>query len=86
MEIEFAVNLDKDKNDLPSFYLLQIKPQADGFLRIPVTQQAMANLFGVARPSVARALKEMEEEGVLKSKNKQVEILNKKKLMEYLQE
>lgn len=67
-------------------YLLQLQPHADGKLRFPVTQQALANLFGVARPSVARALKEMEDEGVLISKNKEVEILDKDKLMEYLQE
>ena len=67
-------------------YLLQLQPQADGKLRFPVTQQALANLFGVARPSVARALKEMEDEGVLSSKNKMVEISDKDKLMEYLQE
>lgn len=67
-------------------FILQIEPEEDGSLKFPGTQQAMANLFGVARPSVARAIGEMEDDGIIKSKNRQIEILNHNKLVELLNE
>ena len=67
-------------------YILQIEPAADGSLKFPATQQMMADLFGVARPSVARALKELEEDGLIRSRNKQVTILDHKGLAALLNE
>lgn len=67
-------------------FILQIKPNDEGELRFPATQKAMANLFGVARPSVARAIKEMEDDGIIRSKNKTVEILDHHALVGLLNE
>ena len=67
-------------------YILQLKTQEDGLIKFPVTQQALADLFGVARPSVARALKEAEDEGIIKSKNRQIEILDHPRLVALLNE
>lgn len=49
-----------------------------------MTQNDLADFFGVARPSIGRALGEMEEEGVLNVKAGEVTILNRKKLAEYM--
>ncbi|MFN8241024.1 MAG: Crp/Fnr family transcriptional regulator [Bacteroidales bacterium] len=46
-----------------------------------MTQQELADYFGVARPSVARAISSMEEDGIIKFSRKNVEILRKDKLM-----
>ncbi len=67
-------------------YLLQLEGNEDGFIVIPQTQQAMADLFGAARPSVARAFGQMEEEGILEMKNRQIKVKKRKELLAYLKE
>jgi CRP-like cAMP-binding protein len=67
-------------------YLIGLKQDADGYIRIPSSQQELADLFGVARPSVARALGEMEDEGLISAHCKMVKILNKPGLLKYLNE
>lgn len=67
-------------------YLIGLKQDADGHIRIPSSQQELADLFGVARPSVARALGEMEDEGLISAQCKMVKILNKPGLLKYLNE
>jgi CRP/FNR family transcriptional regulator, dissimilatory nitrate respiration regulator len=51
---------------------------------LEMTQNSLADFFGVARPSVARALGEMEEEGILDVKAGRIKILDRKKLAEYM--
>lgn len=46
------------------------------------SQQDLAELFGVARPSIGRAFLLLQEEGVIDIRYKQVEILDRKKLAE----
>jgi CRP-like cAMP-binding protein len=43
-------------------------------IRFEMTQNELADYFGVARPSVARALADMEEEGFIIATGKNVEI------------
>ncbi|HEY5471364.1 MAG TPA: Crp/Fnr family transcriptional regulator [Bacteroidales bacterium] len=45
-----------------------------------MTQNDLADFFGVARPSVARAIKELEEENYLEAKGKKIKILDKEGL------
>lgn len=44
------------------------------------TQQELADIFGVARPSLARTLSEMEESGLIKYEKKTITILNREEL------
>jgi len=67
-------------------FLIGLKQGPDGTLRIPSSQQELADLFGVARPSVARALGELEDEGLISAQNKTVRILNRPGLLKYLNE
>lgn len=67
-------------------YLIGLLNEEDGFIRIPASQQELADLFGVARPSVARALGELEDEGLISARNRMVKILNKPGLLKYLNE
>ncbi|MCG6190224.1 MULTISPECIES: Crp/Fnr family transcriptional regulator [Maribellus] len=48
------------------------------------TQQQLADLFGVTRPSLARIFGEMQKEGLIKIERKTVTLLNKEKLNELL--
>jgi CRP-like cAMP-binding protein len=50
--------------------------------KLKLSQQELAELFGVARPSVGRAFLLLQEEGVIDIRYKQVEILDRKKLAE----
>lgn len=48
-------------------FLLQHGVHKDGFTEIKQTQQEMADLFGVTRPSLARIITQMEEDGVIRT-------------------
>jgi len=67
-------------------YVLEIsqRQQTEKFI-IPHTQQELADIFGVTRPSLARCLEQMEKEGGLSSKGKNFEIVNRKRLLGYLE-
>lgn len=67
-------------------YLIGLKQDQNATIRIPSSQQELADLFGVARPSVARALGELENEGLIAAQNRSVKILNKPGLLKYLNE
>lgn len=49
-------------------------------ITLNVTQEALANLFGVTRPSLSRIMGELSEEGIIKVSRKEVVILDKMKL------
>lgn len=47
---------------------------------LPYTREKLAELFGVARPSLSRICSEMSDEGLVKLKGKTITILNKRDL------
>jgi CRP/FNR family transcriptional regulator, dissimilatory nitrate respiration regulator len=49
-------------------------------ITMDMTQNDLADFFGVARPSVSRALGELEEEGLIEVSGKNIRILNRKGL------
>lgn len=51
---------------------------------LPKTQAEMADLFGVARPSLARAIRSLDADGIISAKGKEVAILDKRRLSSYL--
>jgi CRP/FNR family transcriptional regulator, dissimilatory nitrate respiration regulator len=59
---------------------LSLKSKSDSF-EIPVTQTKLADFFGVARPSLARTMAELTQEGYLNISRNKVQILNKQKLL-----
>jgi len=61
-------------------YLYNIGAKEGESIIIDQTQTELAEFFGVARPSVARALSEMETEGILNVKGRSYTILDKEKL------
>lgn len=63
-------------------YILQKAGTEKNIIYLDVTQNDLADFFGVARPSVARALGELEEEGLIEAKGKSIRVLNKKGLTE----
>lgn len=63
-------------------YLLSLAGPEKNQIELPLTQSDLAEQFGVARPSLARALGEMAEEGIISVDRKVVRILDRKRLME----
>jgi len=51
---------------------------------VPVTREAMADLFNVERPSVSRVLSELNREGLIVVKGRTIELKNLQKLNEIL--
>lgn len=49
-------------------------------VNLGMTQNDLADFFGVARPSVARALGELEADGFIRTERKEITILNRKGL------
>jgi len=66
-------------------FLLQQASEKYHSIELKQTQQQMADLFGVTRPSLARVLGEMQKEGLIKISNKTVTLLDKKGLNELIQ-
>lgn len=66
-------------------YLLQaLQNKETDVVILDKSQNELAEYFGVARPSLGRAIREMDHEGFIEAKGKQIRILDKRKLSELL--
>lgn len=62
-------------------YLLELAAKQDGnMIRLPHSQSQLAELFGVARPSVGRAISELNREDLIRTEGRDVIIVDKEKL------
>jgi CRP-like cAMP-binding protein len=61
-------------------YILQKAGKENSTVVLDMTQNDIADFFGVARPSVARVIRELEEEGYIAAKSKNIKIIDKKGL------
>jgi len=73
--LSFKTIREKISNYLREQYRIQ-----GNVIKLNVTQEALANLFGVTRPSLSRTLGEMSDEGIIKVSRKEIEIIDKAKL------
>jgi len=64
-----------------AFYLINEASGAKAF-KLKHSQNELAELFGVARPSVGRAFLQLQENGIIDIRYKQVEIINLDQLMQ----
>ena len=58
-------------------YFLQRTGNSSGSFVLDVTQNDLADYFGVARPSVARAIGELEDDGYILTDRKEIRIIDK---------
>lgn len=61
-------------------YILQAAGPDGSEITLRMTQSELAEYFGVARPSIARVISELEQEGIISTKGKYLKILDKKGL------
>ncbi len=63
-------------------FILQSAGDDKTEITLQMTQNEIAEYFGVARPSIARVLSKMESEGIISTRGKYLKILDKKRLAE----
>jgi CRP-like cAMP-binding protein len=63
-----------------AYFILQRSLTDGNVLSLGMTQNNLADFFGVTRPSVGRALGDLETEGYIEAKGKNIKITNKKGL------
>jgi CRP-like cAMP-binding protein len=61
-------------------FILQKADNDKTVINLDMTQNDLADFFGAARPSVSRALGELEKEGFIEASGKTIRILNRKGL------
>jgi CRP/FNR family transcriptional regulator, dissimilatory nitrate respiration regulator len=66
--------------------LLELSRTQGDVVQLPSTQTELADYFGVARPSLARTLGAMADDGIIRFERKTVSILNKRKLIDLMEE
>jgi len=71
------------KGKLASYLLEQMQHQGTPQFTIPHTHQELADIFGVTRPALSRAVGQLAEEGVIESEKNSYAILNQEKLSDY---
>ena len=64
------------KGKLAQYLLDLAKKQGKGNMQLSHSQAQLSELFGVARPSVGRAIGELNQEGIIRTEGKQVQILD----------
>lgn len=72
------------KGKLAHFLMQLHKSQNSTKLVLNKTQNELAEMFGVARPSLSRALRELHSENIIHAKGKNVELLNIDALKDFL--
>jgi CRP-like cAMP-binding protein len=65
-----------------ALYLLELMKDRGTMIEMDRTQNALAELFGVSRPSLARELYNMQEEGYIEVNRKHINILDKNRLIQ----
>ena len=73
------LNFKTIKGKLAQF-ILQKAEGGNSTIILEMTQNDLADFFGVARPSVSRAIGELEQEGFIEAAGKNIRILNKEGL------
>jgi len=75
------LNFKTIKEKLAQFILQ--KAGTEGInVKLDITQNDLADFFGVARPSIGRALSDMEERGLIEASGKNIKVIDKKGLTE----
>lgn len=72
------------KGKLAQYILHLLKDDMKSVL-FPLSQKELAEFFGVARPSLARALGDLEKEGIIDVNRREIHIKNKNRLIDIIE-
>ena len=73
------------RQKLASYLLRLYKQQQQEHITLDRSQQELSDYFGVSRPSLARELAHMQEDGLLIADRKHITILQKEELVRLIQ-
>jgi CRP-like cAMP-binding protein len=63
-------------------FILEEAGQERRIIRLSLTQNELAEYFGVTRPSIARVMSDLEDQGIIATRGRTLTITDKKRLME----
>jgi CRP-like cAMP-binding protein len=72
------------KGKIAHYLLQQMKKRNSTEFDVPNSHQELAEMFGVTRPSLSRAFREMHADGVISAEGKRIKILDKHEISTYL--
>ena len=81
----FFMSFKTIRQKLASYLLRLYKQQQQTHITIDRSQQELSDYFGVSRPSLARVLAHMQEDGLLIADRKHITILQKEQLVRLIQ-
>jgi CRP-like cAMP-binding protein len=81
----FFMSFKTIRQKLASYLLRLHKQQQQLHITLDRSQQELSNYFGVSRPSLARELAHMQEDGLLIAERKHITILQKESLIRLIQ-
>ena len=67
-----------------SQYILKLAGNDKDMIELPISQQTMAEMFGVTRPALARAIGEMAADGILTVDRRIIRILDRRRLVDLM--
>ena len=70
------------KSKLNIIFSIEIH-NSDVLINLNITMTYIADMFGATRETISRSMKILQENGFIKMRNKQIIVLNRKKLAEY---
>ena len=81
----FFMSFKTIRQKLASYLLRLYKQQQQTHITLDRSQQELSDYFGVSRPSLARELAHMQEDGLLIADRKHITILQKEQLVRLIQ-
>ncbi|MDD4148728.1 MAG: Crp/Fnr family transcriptional regulator [Bacteroidales bacterium] len=68
-----------------AFYILNLaKNSNSNYVTLPFSQSKLAELFGVTRPSLSRAIRELHNDNIIRAEAKNIQIINTYELYEVM--
>ena len=81
----FFMSFKTIRQKLASYLLRLYKQQQQTHITLDRSQQELSDSFGVSRPSLARELSHMQDDGLITADRKQITILQKEQLIRLIQ-
>ncbi len=75
-----SLSFQSIKGKIAHFFLQVSKKTGKDEFVLPKSQNELAEMFGVARPSLSRTMRELNNEGIIHAEGKKIKIINKKGL------
>lgn len=72
------------KGKIAHYLLSKSSPGRSGNIELDKSQSELAEIFGVTRPSLARAVRELDRDGIISAKGRKVTIINPVRLSSFL--